>query len=66
MARTTKISDADPVLELLAEWEEQCRTGLEPDLDVLCAEHPGLREELQWRIERRRRLLLKSSPRRIF
>ena len=47
----------DPVLELLNQWEEYRRRGEEPPPDWTVAIDAGLREELNRRIERRKRLI---------
>ncbi len=47
----------DPVLELLNQWEEYRGRGEDPPHDWTVAIDAGLREELNRRIVRRRRLL---------
>ena len=48
--------EVDPVLELLNRWEDYRRRGEEPPPDWMGAIDPGLREELDRRILRRKRL----------
>jgi non-specific serine/threonine protein kinase/serine/threonine-protein kinase len=49
-------SPVDPVLELLNRWEEYRRLGEEPPADWTVGIDPRLREELDRRIQRRKRL----------
>ncbi len=48
--------DVDPILELLGRWEEYRRRGEEPPDDWTGAIDAGMREELDRRIQRRKRL----------
>jgi serine/threonine-protein kinase len=46
----------EPILELLARWEEQAEKGLDPTPPELCPDRPELWPDLERRISRRRKL----------
>jgi non-specific serine/threonine protein kinase/serine/threonine-protein kinase len=50
-------AEVDPVLDLLNQWEEFRRRGEEPPADWTAAVDVGLRDELDRRIQRRKRLI---------
>lgn len=52
----------DPILELLARWEDQRAEGGHPTPEALCPDDEALRERLRARIQRRLRLLRQLEP----
>src|SRR5436309_70654 len=56
------MSDHDPLIELLALWEEKRQRGEDPTPEELCPDDPALQARLRQRIKRRLKLLEKIDP----